>query len=177
MNLQMGRHASVDHEKRIALLPFEGTLFAVEQQSNTARAGADRPDAWPARQDIAPLGVQIAYDGKIDKQKALSVVILPILRHMETNMRKGILLFWPSFIIAVLATVVFYSVFDPAELTLHGHPLFADKLTAYSVFMLISWAFGALNTSIVLLLEKSARDINGFAPPPVISGDEDGSPT
>ena len=35
-------------------------------------------------------------------------------------MRKGILLFWPSFIIAILATVVFFSIFDPAELTLHG---------------------------------------------------------
>ncbi|AUH51139.1 hypothetical protein CXB49_10105 [Chromobacterium sp. ATCC 53434] len=88
-------------------------------------------------------------------------------------MKKGILLFWPSFIIAVIATGVFYSIFDPAELTLHGHALFADKLTAYSVFLLVSWAFGALNTSIVLLLEKSARDINGFTPPPAQAPEEE----
>jgi len=82
-------------------------------------------------------------------------------------MKKGILLFWPSFIIAVLATAVFFSIFDPAELKLHGNALFTDKLSAYSVFFLISWAFGALNTAIVLVLEKPSRDINGFTPPPV----------
>nr|WP_199066373.1 hypothetical protein [Chromobacterium sp. ASV5] len=88
-------------------------------------------------------------------------------------MKKGILLLWPSFIIAVLATIVFFSVFDPAELTLHKQALFADKYSAYSAFLLVSWAFGALNTAIVLVLEKSARDINGFTPPPVVAGDED----
>ncbi|UTH73913.1 hypothetical protein [Chromobacterium sp. IIBBL 290-4] len=88
-------------------------------------------------------------------------------------MKKSILLFWPSFIIAVLATTVFYSIFDPEELTLHGKTLFADKLTAYSVFLLISWLFGALNTAIVLLLEKSSRELNGFEAPPVVDSDED----
>ncbi|WP_293813644.1 hypothetical protein [uncultured Aquitalea sp.] len=91
-------------------------------------------------------------------------------------MRKGILLFWPSFIIAAMATIVFFSIFDPAELTLHGSHLFNDKLSAYSVFMLVSWAFGALNTAIVLLLEKSARDINGFTPPPVEPMDDADDP-
>ena len=65
-------------------------------------------------------------------------------------MRQAILLFWPSFIIAALATGLFFSIFDPQELTLHGAQLFADKLSAYSVFFLIAWGFGALNTSIVL---------------------------
>ncbi|OQS10137.1 hypothetical protein B0T37_10860 [Chromobacterium violaceum] len=88
-------------------------------------------------------------------------------------MKKGILLLWPSFMIAMIATTVFFSIFDPAELKLHGDTLFSDKLSAYSVFFLVSWAFGALNTSIVLLLEKSAREINGFTPPPVAAPDED----
>ncbi|VEB42890.1 Uncharacterised protein [Chromobacterium violaceum] len=88
-------------------------------------------------------------------------------------MKKGILLLWPSFMIAMIATAVFFSIFDPAELKLHGDTLFSDKLSAYSVFFLVSWAFGALNTSIVLLLEKSAREINGFTPPPVAVPDED----
>ncbi|MCP1288850.1 hypothetical protein NK214_01475 [Chromobacterium sp. S0633] len=88
-------------------------------------------------------------------------------------MKKGILLFWPSFIIAILATGVFFSIFDPAELSLHGKILFNDKLSAYSVFFLVSWAFGALNTSIVLLLEKNARELNGFTPPPVVIPEDD----
>ncbi|HJV05849.1 hypothetical protein [Paludibacterium denitrificans] len=88
-------------------------------------------------------------------------------------MKKFILLFWPSFIIAVLATLVFYSIFDPAELTLHGNALFHDKLTAYSVFLLISWAFGALNTAIVLNLNRTPYEINGFIAPPPDAHDED----
>ncbi|MDF0606343.1 hypothetical protein HZU77_011875 [Neisseriaceae bacterium TC5R-5] len=82
-------------------------------------------------------------------------------------MKKSILLFWPSFIIAALATVVFFSIFDPAELSLHGQTLFHDNITAYSTFLLISWVFGALNTSIVLLLSRNARQLNGFSTPPL----------
>lgn len=91
-------------------------------------------------------------------------------------MKKGILLFWPSFLIAALASAVFFSIFDPAELKLHGNALFADKLSAYSVFFLISWAFGALNTAIVLVLEKSSREINGFTPPPLQPMDDTEDP-
>jgi hypothetical protein len=82
-------------------------------------------------------------------------------------MKKGILLFWPSFSDRGTGQRRVFSIFDPAELKLHGNALFADKLSAYSVFFLISWAFGALNTAIVLVLEKSSREINGFTPPPV----------
>lgn len=75
-------------------------------------------------------------------------------------MHRAILLFWPSFIIAAAATGLFFSIFDPQELTLHGAHLFNDKLSAYSVFFLIAWGFGVFNTSIVLLLEKSPRQLN-----------------
>ena len=69
---------------------------------------------------------------------------------------------------------VFFSIFDPAELSLHGKTLFNDKLSAYSVFFLISWTFGALNTSIVLLLEKTP-ELNGFTAPPVVIPEDDAS--
>lgn len=82
-------------------------------------------------------------------------------------MRRAILLFWPSFIIAAAATGLFFSIFDPQELTLHSARLFSDKLSAYSVFFLIAWGFGVFNTAIVLLLEKPSRQLNGFQPPPV----------
>lgn len=78
-----------------------------------------------------------------------------------------ILLLWPAFIVAAIATICFFSVFDPEELTLHGTRLFADNLGAYSVFFLCSWAFGTLNGALVLLLSRSERDVNGFETPPV----------
>ncbi|BEV71271.1 MULTISPECIES: hypothetical protein [unclassified Paludibacterium] len=81
-------------------------------------------------------------------------------------MRKTILLFWPSFIIACLASVTFFALFDPYELKLHGTQLFSDKRAAYTFFLLAAWAFGALNTAVVFLLEKNAREVNGFVPQP-----------
>ncbi|WP_028534284.1 hypothetical protein [Paludibacterium yongneupense] len=91
-------------------------------------------------------------------------------------MRKSILLLWPSFLIALLASVAFFSVFDPHELSRHGVVLFNDAVTAYSCFMLIAWGFGALNSAIVLFLIKSRQDINGFPPldPPQIADDDAG---
>lgn len=79
-------------------------------------------------------------------------------------MRTLILLLWPSFLIALLAGVVFFSLFDPHELSRHGIILFDDAIAAYSSFVLIAWAFGALNTAIVLFLNRSRQDINGFCP-------------
>jgi len=91
-------------------------------------------------------------------------------------MRKAILLFWPSFIIAGLASVTFFSIFDPHELKLHGTQMFEDKRAAYSFFLLAAWAFGALNTAVVLLLQKNARDINGFVPDPTRHQEQPGDP-
>lgn len=81
-------------------------------------------------------------------------------------MRKQILLLWPAFVIAALATTVFFTIFDPAELTLHGQRLFADHLSAYSAFFLVAWLFGALNAAMVMMLEKSSRQLNGRDIPP-----------
>jgi hypothetical protein len=85
----------------------------------------------------------------------------------ELPMRKLILVLWPSFLTALLATTCFFSVFDPYELALHGKQLFRDQLSAYSVFFLLAWFFGGLNGLILLQLNKPARDINGFDTPPV----------
>lgn len=81
-------------------------------------------------------------------------------------MRKLILLFWPSFIIACLASVTFFAIFDPYELKLHGTRMFGDARAAYTFFLLAAWAFGALNTAVVFLLLKDRPEINGFTPPP-----------
>ncbi|GGY25036.1 hypothetical protein [Paludibacterium paludis] len=91
-------------------------------------------------------------------------------------MQRAILLLWPSFMIACLATAAFFSVFDPFELKLHGVQLFEDKRAAYTLFMLVTWALGALNTGIVLLLEKPGSEINGFCALPAKAGDEGDDP-
>ena len=80
---------------------------------------------------------------------------------------RRILILWPSFIAAALATACFFSIFDPQELTRHGTRLFSDRLSAYSVFFLCAWGFGAVNAVMILLLSRNEQDVNGFSHPPV----------
>lgn len=90
-------------------------------------------------------------------------------------MRKIMLLLWPSFIIAGLASITFFAIFDPHELSLHGTQLFDDKRAAYTFFLLAAWAFGALNTAVVIVLQKNADEINGYCPLPAIAVEPDQS--
>ena len=84
---------------------------------------------------------------------------------------KPILILWPSFLIALVMTAAFFSVFDPRELTLHGQALFISPLAGYSVFFLASWSLCALVSALTLYLQHSSAEVNGFVPPEVVSDD------
>ena len=86
---------------------------------------------------------------------------------------KPILILWPSFLIALVMTTAFFSVFDPMELTLHGQALFISPLAGYTAFFFASWALCALVSALTLYLQHSSAEINGFAPPAIV---DDGNP-
>ncbi|MCX8006314.1 MAG: hypothetical protein N2688_15425, partial [Burkholderiaceae bacterium] len=50
---------------------------------------------------------------------------------------------WPSFLVAAAAEVVFFAVFDPADLRPFGVPIDADRLPLYTVFFFFFWLIGA----------------------------------
>lgn len=77
---------------------------------------------------------------------------------------KPILILWPAFVIALVMTVTFFSIFDPMELTLNGSALFISPLAGYSVFFLASWALCALVSALTLYLQHGSGEINGFCP-------------
>ena len=82
-------------------------------------------------------------------------------------MKKLILLLWPSFLCAVLASLLFYSIFDPYALRLQGTQLFHSQLEAYACFILAAWSFGSATIWFALLLQRPRSAVHGFGHLPV----------
>ncbi len=61
---------------------------------------------------------------------------------------------WPSFVVAGLATGVFFSLFDPMELRIFGKPLEVSATAAYTIGFLGFWAVAASAVWLALLLAR-----------------------
>lgn len=67
---------------------------------------------------------------------------------------------WPAFLVACAMEVVFFTLFDPADLHFLGEPLEASRMTVYSVGFFVFWAMGAASSLLTCLLQRTppARD-------------------
>ncbi|HXZ91504.1 MAG TPA: hypothetical protein VEG36_01360 [Burkholderiales bacterium] len=74
--------------------------------------------------------------------------------------RRWIWILWPSFIVGGIAEVIFFTVFDPMELTVFGEPVGTSRLAVYSVGFLLFWAFAAASSAFTCFLQRSASEIN-----------------
>lgn len=61
---------------------------------------------------------------------------------------------WPSFVVAGLATGVFFSLFDPMDMRIFGQPLAVSALAAYTIGFIGFWAVGASAAWLALLLAR-----------------------
>ncbi len=59
---------------------------------------------------------------------------------------------WPSFISAILAEGLFFSVFDPADLMLVGGHVDLEPIAAYTLGFFFFWAFAAIASMLSLYL-------------------------
>jgi len=75
-------------------------------------------------------------------------------------MKRAIWILWPAFIVAGLAEVIFFTVFDPAELHLFGRPTGVSRLAAYSLGFLFFWVFAAASSALTCYFQRSAAEIN-----------------
>ena len=67
---------------------------------------------------------------------------------------------WPSFLVAGVAQSLFFTVFDPADLSLFGMPLTWSRTAVYSVGFFLFWGVCAGSSALTLLLQKSAAEVN-----------------
>lgn len=69
---------------------------------------------------------------------------------------KGLMwILWPSFIVAGVAEVAFFTLIDPQELYLLGEPVAMSRLGAYSVGFLLFWAITAASSAFTCFLNRS----------------------
>jgi hypothetical protein len=75
-------------------------------------------------------------------------------------MNKLFFVFWPSFLIAGIAEVVFFTVVDPQELYLFGQPVDFSALATYSIGFFAFWAVCAASSYATCFFQRSGKDIN-----------------
>ena len=76
-------------------------------------------------------------------------------------MKKAIWILWPSFLVAGVAEVVFFTIFDPMELHLVAEAVgFRSRLGWYTIGFVLFWAFAAASSALTCFLQRSAEEIN-----------------
>jgi hypothetical protein len=75
-------------------------------------------------------------------------------------MKKAMWILWPSFVIAGVAEVVFFTVIDPQELYLLGEPVSMSRLATYSIGFLLFWGLAAASSAFTCFLQRSSREVN-----------------
>ena len=59
--------------------------------------------------------------------------------------QKCIAVLWPSFMVAIIATGLFFSAFDPADLYPFGEQTEVSRLGIYSIGFLLFWLVSAIS--------------------------------
>lgn len=62
---------------------------------------------------------------------------------------------WPSFLVAIVAEGLFFSMVDPQELALFGVALADSREAAYTVGFLMFWVLFSLSSGLTWLLSRS----------------------
>jgi hypothetical protein len=75
-------------------------------------------------------------------------------------MLKWILVLWPSFLVAGIAEVVFFTVISPQELYWFGEPVHFSALATYSIGFFGFWLVCAASSLTTMFLQRPAEELN-----------------
>jgi hypothetical protein len=67
---------------------------------------------------------------------------------------------WPSFLIACVAELAFFALFDPTDLHLFGVPIDAERMPVYTIGFFAFWAIGAVSSALTVFLARSPFEVN-----------------
>lgn len=79
-------------------------------------------------------------------------------------MMRPIWILWPSFLVAGAAEVVFFTLFDPADLHVFGEPFAASRTAVYTIGFFVFWVFAAASSAFTCFLQRGAAEINRRCP-------------
>lgn len=75
-------------------------------------------------------------------------------------MRQMIWILWPSFVVAGLAEVVFFTLIDPQELYLFGDPVHWSRTAIYSSGFFAFWAICAASSLFTVFIQRTPAEVN-----------------
>lgn len=75
-------------------------------------------------------------------------------------MMKWIQVLWPSFLIAGLGAIIFFTVVDPQELYFMGEPVHFSLLATYSIGFISLWLICAASSLLTIFLQQGADELN-----------------
>ncbi len=77
------------------------------------------------------------------------------------KVQQVIAVLWPSFITAGIATILFFTAFDPAEILGDGLSPQVTRLEAYSLGFFLFWALTASSSLLTCYLQKPCEPKRG----------------
>ncbi|MBL8444344.1 MAG: hypothetical protein JNK52_09895 [Zoogloeaceae bacterium] len=75
-------------------------------------------------------------------------------------MMKWIQVLWPSFLIAGIGAIIFFTVVDPQELYFMGEPVHFSLLATYSIGFISLWIICAASSLLTIFLQQGADELN-----------------
>ena len=76
------------------------------------------------------------------------------------TIQKRIAIVWPSFLMAGIATVLFFIVFDPVDLGAAMGVEVTDRLAIYSIGFFLFWLLTSSSSCLTCYFEKPCKEIN-----------------
>lgn len=67
---------------------------------------------------------------------------------------------WPAFLVAAVAAVIFFALFDPADLRPFGVALDGQRVPVYTIGFFFFWAIGAAAAALAVFLSRSPFEVN-----------------
>ncbi|HTN48993.1 MAG TPA: hypothetical protein VMK32_06145 [Burkholderiaceae bacterium] len=67
---------------------------------------------------------------------------------------------WPAFLVACAAELLFFSLFDPSDLHLFGHPVEVDRMLVYTLGFFALWGIGIVSSALTVFLARSPFEVN-----------------
>jgi hypothetical protein len=64
---------------------------------------------------------------------------------------------WPSFLVAVAASGVYFSLFDPVDLDVFGVHVEPNRIAAYTMGFFAFWMLGSISSVMTLLLSRDGK--------------------
>jgi hypothetical protein len=75
-------------------------------------------------------------------------------------MQRLILILWPSFLVAGLAEILFFTVIDPQELYLFGRSVSFSPIATYTIGFFAFWAICAASSMTTCFFQRGSAEIN-----------------